>query len=73
MLIQSNQRNDNKKFIHRINMGSLFFLITISLVVGLSVFCLFIYSCQNKQFDDIEGSKYRMLNDDDDDIKKDGN
>lgn len=51
-------------------MGSLFFLIIISLIAGLSVFCFFLYAGKNKQFDDIEGPKYRMLDDDDDDVRE---
>ncbi len=47
-------------------MESLFILILISLVVGLSGFLWFLYSSKKEQFDDIEGPKYRMLNDDDD-------
>lgn len=47
-------------------MGSLFFLILVSLIVGLSVFLFFIYAGKEKQFDDIEAPKYRMMDDDDD-------
>lgn len=46
-------------------MSSLFFLILISLIVGLSVFCFFIFASKTKQFEDIEGPKYRMMDDDD--------
>lgn len=48
-------------------MTSLFVLILLSLVVGISAFAWFIFSSKKEQFDDIEGPKYRMLNDDDDD------
>ncbi len=48
-------------------MKSLFILILLSLVVGISAFLWFILSSKRNQFDDIEGPKYRMLNDDDDD------
>lgn len=38
----------------------------ISLGMGLGAFILFLFSSRGKQFDDIEGPKYRMLNDDED-------
>ena len=48
-------------------MKSMFVMILVSLVVGISAFLWFILSSKKNQFDDIEGPKYRMLNDDDDD------
>lgn len=48
-------------------MKSLFVLILVSLVVGISAFLVFLLAGKKQQFDDIEGPKYRMLNDDDDD------
>ena len=48
-------------------MKSMFVLILVSLVVGISAFLWFMLSSKKNQFDDIEGPKYRMLNDDDDD------
>lgn len=48
-------------------MKSLFILILLSLVVGISAFLVFLLAGKKQQFDDIEGPKYRMLNDDDDD------
>lgn len=47
-------------------MTSLFVLILLSLVVGICAFAWFIFSSKKEQFDDIEGPKYRMLDDDDD-------
>lgn len=47
-------------------MSSLFILILLSLVVGLLGFGWFLVASKKKQFEDIEGPKYRMLNDDDD-------
>ena len=47
-------------------MISLFVLILLSLVVGISAFFWFIFSSKREQFDDIEGPKYRMIDDDDD-------
>ena len=48
-------------------MKSLFVLIIISLAVAFSGFIWFLFSGKKKQFDDIEGPKYRMLYDDEDD------
>jgi cbb3-type cytochrome oxidase maturation protein len=48
-------------------MGSLFILIPISLILGVIAFLLFIWATKSKQFDDVEGPKYRMLDDDDED------
>lgn len=49
-------------------MKSLFILILVSLVVGISAFLVFLFAGKKHQFDDIEGPKYRMLNDDDEDF-----
>lgn len=49
-------------------MKSLFILILLSLVVGISAFLVFLLAGKKQQFDDIEGPKYRMLNDDYDDF-----
>lgn len=46
-------------------MESLFILIPISLVLGAAVFLFFIWAAKSRQFDDIEGPKYRMLDDED--------
>lgn len=51
-------------------MKSLFVLILLSLVVGISAFFWFIFSSKKEHFDDIEGPKYRMLDDDDTDEPK---
>ncbi len=48
-------------------MKSLFILILVSLIVGISAFLIFLLAGKKEQFDDIEGPKYRMLNDDDED------
>lgn len=52
-------------------MKSILVLILISLGMGLGAFIFFIISSKRKQFDDIEGPKYRMLNDDEEDERKD--
>lgn len=51
-------------------MFTLYILILLSLVVGVIGYIILIYSSKKKQFDDIEAPKYRMLDDDDDDINR---
>lgn len=51
-------------------MKSLFILILVSLIVGISAFLIFLLAGKKEQFDDIEGPKYRMLNDDDEDEQR---
>jgi cbb3-type cytochrome oxidase maturation protein len=46
------------------------FLIVISLVLGLAAWLGFLWSVRSGQFDDPEGPKYRMLEDDEDDRGK---
>jgi cbb3-type cytochrome oxidase maturation protein len=46
---------------------SLGFLIFLSLALGLSAWLFFVWSVRSGQYDDPEGPKYRMLEDDDDD------
>ncbi|MBC7195785.1 MAG: cbb3-type cytochrome oxidase assembly protein CcoS [Deferribacterales bacterium] len=46
-------------------MSSLFFLVPISLILGIIALLLFFWAVKGKQFDDVEGPKYRMLDDDD--------
>lgn len=46
-------------------MSTLFTLIMLSLIFGIGAFLLFLYAGKKNQFDDIEGPKYRMLDDDD--------
>ncbi len=47
-------------------MWTLYFLIAITLVLGAGAYLLFLWSVKRGQFDDVEGPKYRMLDDDDD-------
>jgi cbb3-type cytochrome oxidase maturation protein len=37
------------------------------LIIGIGILLLFLWAAKKKQFEDIEGPKYRMLDDDDDD------
>lgn len=48
-------------------MKSLLVLILVSLGMGITAFVFFLISGKNKQFEDVEGPKFRMLNDDDED------
>lgn len=47
-------------------------LILLSLALGLAAWLLFLWSVKSGQYDDPEGPKYRMLEDDDDGERKDG-
>ncbi len=44
---------------------SIIILILLSLFVGTGVWLFFIYTVKKGEYDDIEGPKYRMLDDDD--------
>lgn len=46
-------------------MSSLYLLIAISLVLGVVCWLLFMWAAKKGQYDDVEGPKYRMLDDDD--------
>ncbi|MBI5641182.1 MAG: cbb3-type cytochrome oxidase assembly protein CcoS [Nitrospirae bacterium] len=48
-------------------MWTLGFLIFLSLVLGIGAWLFFIWSVKSGQYDDIEGPKHRMLDDDDED------
>jgi cbb3-type cytochrome oxidase maturation protein len=45
-------------------MWSVGFLIILSLTLGLAAWLLFVWSVRSGQYDDPEGPKYRMLEDD---------
>ena len=46
-------------------MSTMYMLILISLVVGIAAWLLFLWAVKSGQYDDTEGPKYRMLEDDD--------
>ncbi len=46
-------------------MQSMYFLILIALAVGTAAWVLFLWAVKSGQFDDMEGPKYRILDDDD--------
>lgn len=45
---------------------SILLLIFLSFCIGTGVWLFFLYSVKKGEFDDIEGPKYRMLDDDED-------
>lgn len=47
-------------------MSSMYVLILIAFAVGLAAWLLFLWTVKSGQYDDVEGPKYRMLDDDDD-------
>ena len=47
-------------------MSSMFVLILISFFTGLAAWFAFLWAVKSGHFDDVEGPKYRMLDDDDD-------
>ena len=49
---------------------SILLLIFLSFCIGTGVWLFFLYAVKKGEFDDIEGPKYRMLDDDDLDEKK---
>lgn len=48
-------------------MGALYLMIPVSLILGVIVLVIFLWASKTGEFDDIEGPKYRMLDDDDED------
>ena len=52
---------------------SILILIFLSFCIGTGVWLFFIYAVKKGEFDDIEGAKYRMLDDDDIDDPNNGN
>ncbi len=46
-------------------MWSVFFLIIVALVLGVAAWLIFVWAVKSGQYDDPEGAKYRMLEDDD--------
>jgi cbb3-type cytochrome oxidase maturation protein len=46
-------------------MTTILVLIFLSFCIGTGVWLLFIYAAKKGAFDDMEGAKYRMLDDDD--------
>jgi cbb3-type cytochrome oxidase maturation protein len=45
-------------------MWTITFLIFLSLVLGVGAWLFFLWSVKSGQYDDVEGPKYRMLEDD---------
>jgi cbb3-type cytochrome oxidase maturation protein len=51
-------------------MWTMLLLIFLTLAVGFSGWLLFLWAVKSGQYDDIEGPKYRMLEDDEEENKK---
>ena len=55
-------------------MWSVFLLIFLALVIGIAAWLFFLWAAKSGQFEDMEGPKYRMMDEDDDNPKnKPGN
>ncbi len=52
-------------------MWSIFFLIIVALLLGLAAWLIFLWAVKSGQYDDPEGAKYRMLDDEDEETRKD--
>ncbi|HXW68887.1 MAG TPA: cbb3-type cytochrome oxidase assembly protein CcoS [Dissulfurispiraceae bacterium] len=46
-------------------MWTLFLLISLSIILGIGAWLLFMWAVKSGQYEDPEGPKYRMLDDDD--------
>ncbi len=46
-------------------MWTIFLLIFLTFIIGLGAWLIFLWSVKSGQYDDTEGPKYRMLEDDD--------
>lgn len=51
---------------------SIIILIILSLCIGTAAWLFFIWAVKRGDFDDVEGPKYRMLDDDDEDSSQPG-
>lgn len=50
-------------------MWTIFLLIFLALVIGTGAWLLFLWAVKSGQYDDIEGPKYRILDDEEDSDK----
>jgi cbb3-type cytochrome oxidase maturation protein len=48
-------------------MWTIFFLIFVALITGIGAWLLFVWAVKSGQYDDTEGPKYRMLDDEEKD------
>jgi len=51
-------------------MGSMLMLILITVIIGFAGWLLFLWAVKSGQFDDIEGPKYRMMDEDEEKNQK---
>ena len=50
-------------------MWTIFLLIFVALIIGLGAWLFFLWAVKSGQYDDVEGPKYRMLDEEKDDKK----
>jgi cbb3-type cytochrome oxidase maturation protein len=50
-------------------MGIMYLLIFLTVCIGLAGWLLFLWAVKSGQYDDVEGPKYRMLEDEEDEKK----
>jgi cbb3-type cytochrome oxidase maturation protein len=53
-------------------MWSITFLVVLSILLGVAAWLFFLWSVKSGQYDDVEGPKYRMLDDEEEPREKDG-
>jgi cbb3-type cytochrome oxidase maturation protein len=53
-------------------MWSITFLVVLSIFLGAAAWLFFLWSAKSGQYDDVEGPKYRMLDDEDEPREKGG-
>ena len=54
-------------------MDIIYLLLPIALIIVIIIIAVFFWAVKSDQFDDLEGPAHRILMDDDDKIKSDGN
>jgi len=53
-------------------MWSITFLVVLSILLGVAAWLFFLWSVKSGQYDDVEGPKYRMLDDEEEPREEDG-
>jgi cbb3-type cytochrome oxidase maturation protein len=62
-------RRLHRRYVRRVALG---LLIALSLALGLAAWLFFLWTVRSGQYDDPEGPKYRMLEDDGDEPRRPG-
>jgi cbb3-type cytochrome oxidase maturation protein len=52
--------------------GSIYFLIFLTIILGAAAWLIFLWAVKSGQYDDPEGPKYRMLDDDEEEKEQQG-